>query len=112
MFNSGISSEGDLIDLAIAEGLIEKTGAWISYGQVRLGQGRENAKQFIQENPDLANEIREKILARRRPAATPASGDGKVPSETSKATAVTKEDPAAKDRGKAKPKFPPPKGKR
>jgi recombination protein RecA len=112
MFNSGISSEGDLIDLAIAEGLIEKTGAWISYGQVRLGQGRENAKQFIQENPDLANEIREKILARRRPAATPVSGDGKAPSETSKATTVTKEDPAARDKVKARPKFPPPKGRR
>ncbi|MGQ9650244.1 MAG: recombinase RecA [Phycisphaerae bacterium] len=112
MFNSGISSEGDLIDLAIAEGLIEKTGSWISYGQVRLGQGRENAKQFIQENPDLANEIREKILARRRPAVTPASGNGKATPEISKATAVAKEDPAMKDKAKAKPKFPPPKGKR
>jgi hypothetical protein len=77
-----------------------------------LGQGRENAKQFIQENPDLANEIREKILARRRPAATPVSGDGKAPSETSKATTVTKEDPAARDKVKARPKFPPPKGRR
>ncbi|NLE61012.1 MAG: DNA recombination/repair protein RecA, partial [Planctomycetes bacterium] len=112
MFNSGISTEGDLIDLGIAEGLIEKTGSWVSYGQVRLGQGRENAKQFIQENPDLAKEIREKILAKRRPAVTPASGNGKATPEVAKATAVPKEDPAARDKAKAKPKFPPPKGRR
>ncbi len=112
MFNSGISTEGDLIDLGIAEGLIEKTGSWVSYGQVRLGQGRENAKQFIQENPDLAKEICEKILAKRRPAVTPASGNGKATPEVAKGTAVPKEDPAARDKAKAKPKFPPPKGRR
>ncbi len=109
MFNSGISSEGDLIDLAIAEGLIDKTGSWISYGQVRLGQGRENAKQFIQENPDLAKEIREKILAKRNAIAAAAAGNGKASPEVAKATAVPKEDDA---RARAKAKLPPPKARR
>ena len=66
MFHQGgISSEGDLIDLAIEDGIADKTGAWFSYGEVRLGQGRENAKQFLQDNPDLFKEIRQKVLAKR-----------------------------------------------
>ncbi len=65
MFNAGISTEGDLLDLATAEGIADKTGAWFSYGDVRLGQGRENAKQFIHDNADLQAEIRRKILVHR-----------------------------------------------
>ncbi len=65
MFDSGISKEGDLIDLALGDGIVVKSGAWFSYGDVRLGQGRENSKLFIKDNPDLFNEIREKILAKR-----------------------------------------------
>ena len=63
MFNGGISTEGDLLDLAILENLVEKSGAWFSYGPVRLGQGRENAKEFVRDNPDLAAELRQKIIA-------------------------------------------------
>ncbi len=63
MFDSGISQEGDLLDLATAENIVQKTGAWFSFGDVRLGQGRENSKQFLRDNPDLFNEIRERILA-------------------------------------------------
>ncbi len=63
MFDSGISREGDLLDLALKEQIAHKTGAWFSFGDVRLGQGRENSKQFLKDNPDLFNEIREKILA-------------------------------------------------
>ena len=48
---------GDLVDLATEDGFVAKTGAWFSYGDVRLGQGRENAKQFLRDNPDLAQEI-------------------------------------------------------
>ena len=69
MFNGGISTEGDLVDMAIADNIVEKAGAWFSYGAVRIGQGRENAKQFLCDNPDLAEEIRRKILAIRLPAA-------------------------------------------
>ena len=78
MFGSGISTEGDLLDLAIADGIIDKTGAWFSYGEARLGQGRENARQFICDNPDLAEEIRQKILAKRLPAVAPASSAEKA----------------------------------
>ena len=65
MFDEGISVAGDLLDLGVNDGVIEKSGAWFSYGEVRIGQGRENAKQFIKDNPDLAKEVREKILAKR-----------------------------------------------
>ncbi len=63
MFDSGISYEGDLIDLGSSCGVIEKSGAWFNYGDVRLGQGRENAKGYLKENPDLCSEIKNKILA-------------------------------------------------
>ncbi len=62
MFDKGISVSGDLIDLAVAEGVAEKSGAWFSYGEVRLGQGRENAKRYLEENPDLCDEIRRRVL--------------------------------------------------
>ncbi len=63
MFDSGISYEGDLIDMGSSCGVIEKSGAWFNYGSVRLGQGRENAKAYLKENPDLCDEIKNKILA-------------------------------------------------
>jgi recombination protein RecA len=77
MFDSGISREGDLLDLAVQTGVIEKMGAWYSYGQVRLGQGRENSKQFLKDNADLVAEILQRILERKgvRPAAEEESGE-------------------------------------
>ncbi len=57
MFNEGISKEGDLVDLAAAGGVVKKSGSFYSYGDVRLGQGRENAKTFLRENADVAFEI-------------------------------------------------------
>ena len=65
MFNRGISYEGDLLDLAVNANVVDKSGAWFNYGQVRLGQGRENAKQFLFENKDLCTEIRAKVLEAR-----------------------------------------------
>ncbi len=62
MFNEGISTSGDLLDLAVAENIVKKSGAWFSYGDVRLGQGRENSKLFLREHPDLFGEIRNRIL--------------------------------------------------
>jgi recombination protein RecA len=62
MFDRGISYEGDLLDLAAVANVVEKTGAWYNYKSTRLGQGRENAKQFLVNNPDLADEIRETVL--------------------------------------------------
>ena len=63
MFDAGISYEGDLLDLAMARGIVERSGAWINYGKDRLGQGRENAKKYLVDNPALRDEIRAKILA-------------------------------------------------
>ena len=62
MFDSGISYEGDLLDLAVGCGVVEKSGAWLNYGSMRLGQGRENAKKFMVENKDLCEEIKNKVL--------------------------------------------------
>jgi recombination protein RecA len=75
MFDRGISREGDLLDLAINEGLVEKSGAWFSCGDVRLGQGRENAKQFLADNPELFDELRAKILDKRGIKPRPAKGE-------------------------------------
>ncbi len=63
MFDSGISYEGDLLDLAMAHGIVERSGAWINYGKDRLGQGRENAKKYLVDNPALCEEIKAKVLA-------------------------------------------------
>ena len=71
MFDSGISAEGDLLDLAIADDIVAKSGAWFSYKQVRLGQGRENAKQFLRDNRDLTEEIRVAVIAKRAPKSAP-----------------------------------------
>jgi recombination protein RecA len=62
MFDSGISYEGDLVDMGTNCGVIAKSGAWILYGETRLGQGRENARKFLVENKELAEEIKNKIL--------------------------------------------------
>ncbi len=60
-YGSGISKEGSLLDVAIDEGIVRKSGAWFIYGDDQLGQGRENAKTFLAENPDIATEIELKI---------------------------------------------------
>lgn len=65
MHDHGISREGDLLDLGLEDKIIEKSGAWISYGDVRLGQGRENAKQYLRDNPNLVEEITRKVLEKR-----------------------------------------------
>jgi recombination protein RecA len=65
MYDRGISWEGDLLDLGIEDKIVEKSGSWISYGEIRLGQGRENAKQYLRENPALVEEINRKILEKR-----------------------------------------------
>jgi recombination protein RecA len=64
MYNEGISKVGDIIDLATQFEIITKRGAFFSYGDIRLGQGRENAKEFLRQNPDLANEIEAAIRQR------------------------------------------------
>ena len=63
MFDHGISREGNIIDLGVELGIINKSGAFFSYGDVRLGQGRENSKQYLSQNPELAEEIEQQIRA-------------------------------------------------
>ena len=61
MYGKGISKEGDIIDLALKGDIIEKTGAWFSYGDMKIGQGRENAKHYLAENDDVYSEIIQKV---------------------------------------------------
>jgi recombination protein RecA len=61
MYGEGISREGSLLDMGIAHEVVQKSGAWFAYGDERLGQGRENAKQFLKENPDIAAKIEDAI---------------------------------------------------
>jgi len=62
LFRRGISREGDLLDMGAECGVVEKSGAWFSYGEMRLGQGREHARQFLEENPDVAEKLELDIL--------------------------------------------------
>ena len=63
MFGKGISKESDILDLAVNLGIIQKSGAWFAYNETKIGQGRENAKVFLKENPQAAAEIEQKIRA-------------------------------------------------
>lgn len=62
MYGKGISKEGDLLDLAVKEKIVDKAGAWYSYNNEKMGQGRENSKNFLMENPAIMEEIKDKIL--------------------------------------------------
>jgi len=65
MFDEGISSSGDLLDLAVAEEVVTKSGAWFNFGELRLGQGRENVKQFLKDNSDVFAEIKTRVLVKK-----------------------------------------------
>jgi len=65
LFSEGISREGDLLDLAIAEKIIQKSGAWFSMNGENLGQGRETTRQYLKDNPDIADQIRATVLKAR-----------------------------------------------
>jgi recombination protein RecA len=63
LYNEGISKEGELIDMGVAHDIIEKSGAWFSYNKERIGQGKDNARQFLREHPAIAADIEQKIRA-------------------------------------------------
>ena len=71
-YGQGISQSGELIELGVAEGLIEKAGAWYSYAGTRIGQGRENVRKFLAENPEIAADIEHKIRVKLLPNSTEA----------------------------------------
>ena len=72
LYGQGISKVGDLLDLAVTHGLIEKSGTWFSYNETRIGQGRTNSRTFLTENPDMCDEIevklREKLGLAQKPS--------------------------------------------
>src|SRR5450432_2435570 len=67
MYDYGISRAGDLIDMAVEDGILEKSGAWLNFGELRLGNGRENAKQYLNEHPKTIEEITKKVMEKHVP---------------------------------------------
>jgi len=90
MYNEGISKAGDVLDLAVTEGIVEKAGAWFSYNNTKIGQGRENSKKFFKENPEIMEEIKNKVLAKHGLGESagdePSSPAQETPSEDKPAT--------------------------
>jgi recombination protein RecA len=72
LYGEGISKEGDVLDLAVERNVVEKSGAWFSYGKERIGQGRENSRIFLKEHPEIMQDIRAKLTAGPEAAATDA----------------------------------------
>jgi recombination protein RecA len=107
LYGEGISKEGDLLDLGVAHKIVDKSGSWYSYGDLRLGQGRENARLFLKDNPDLADEVDRKvrvalglITAPKQPAAEQA------PRPEAVADSKPASDGGSVDRGKSRPRAP------
>ena len=78
MYGEGISHEGCIVDLGVELELITKSGAWYSYGDVRLGQGKEKAKEYLKDNPELLKEIENKIRAMTITKVSAAEGEAEV----------------------------------
>ena len=82
LYGVGISREGGLIDMGVEEGIVKKSGAWFTYDGDQLGQGKENARRFLKDNPDLANEIEERILTKLGIGVAPEAEDDEAPALT------------------------------
>ena len=82
LYGEGISREGELIELGVGANLVEKSGAWYSYNGERMGQGKENVRQFLKDNPDIAVEIERKLREELMPARPARSGSGEDVAET------------------------------
>lgn len=107
IFGHGISRTGEILDYAVELGLVKKSGAWFSYNDMRIGQGRENAKKFIEENPDITKELEDKIMANAQKLAYNADDDDDegAPAEASieasaSETPAPEEQPAKKSKAK------------
>jgi recombination protein RecA len=73
LFNEGINRLGEILDLGVDHGILKRSGTWLSYGETRLGQGRERAREFLRDNPEVAREVEHKILALVAPQALPSA---------------------------------------
>lgn len=107
IFGHGISRTGEILDYAVELGLVKKSGAWFSYNDMRIGQGRENAKKFIEENPDITKELEDKIMANAQKLAYNADDDDDegAPAEASTEVSASEapapeEQPAKKSKAK------------
>jgi len=82
LYGEGISLEGELIDLGVKHDIVDKSGAWYSYGKERIGQGKENVREFLKQNPDIANEIEARLRAELLPAKTGIETEAAAEAET------------------------------
>ncbi|MEV6821575.1 recombinase RecA [Nocardiopsis dassonvillei] len=102
LYGVGVSREGSLIDLGVEHGIVRKSGAWYTYEGTQLGQGKENARNFLRENADMANEVEKKI---KEKLGVPVKGDDSASgpaAEPAKAAAEAAADPAAAAKAPAK----------
>ena len=90
LYNEGISKEGELVDLGVELGLVEKSGAWYSYGSDRIGQGRDNSREFLKENPDIAAAIEAQVREQKGMGGTIAEAAPAVVAEEAVAKAAVK----------------------
>lgn len=86
MYGQGISRTGEIIDLGVKTDILKRSGAWFYYGEMRLGQGRDNAKVTLQDNPELAKEISDKVMEKMKEATLSDEAKKKIAEEKSKAT--------------------------
>jgi recombination protein RecA len=82
MYGQGISREGEIIELGSAQGIIEKSGAWYSYKGNRIGQGKDNARAYLQSNKEIAREIEDLVRARLLPVKQQRNGNGEPAAKT------------------------------
>jgi recombination protein RecA len=78
LYGHGISREGEIIDIGVDQGIIDKAGSWYSYGKDRIGQGKENVREYLKANPEVANDIESQIRAKLLPDTT---AEAAVPEE-------------------------------
>jgi recombination protein RecA len=108
LYGEGISREGDLLDLGVAHRVVDKSGSWYSYGELRLGQGRENSRKFLKDNTDLADEIdrklREELGLTKSKAADSEAKEASEPEVAAAKTTPAADKPAPRGRaGSARP---------
>ena len=87
LYGEGISREGELIELGVEHGLVKKSGAWYSYGDDRIGQGKDNVRKFLKENPDMAADIERRVREKLLPKSTGATAEAEALEEEAESKA-------------------------
>ncbi len=94
MFNQGVNRMGEIVDMGVKEGIVDRTGSWLSYKDMRIGQGRDNACQFLKDNPDIASEIETLLNQRLLDNVIPISPEIAAPAETAEENEIAEENVA------------------